>query len=61
MNAHLIRTPEVGDGYAINRLVSRCPPLDRNSIYANGWLFLKKKSRHPYHVWDVAVVRSLIR
>ncbi len=29
------REPRPDDGYAINQLVSRCPPLDENSLYCN--------------------------
>ncbi len=31
----LLRTPEAGDGYALNRLVAASPPLDPNSVYCN--------------------------
>lgn len=29
-----IREPTVEDGAAISRLIARCPPLDRNSVYS---------------------------
>jgi len=30
-----LRSPQVTDGYALNRLVAASPPLDRNSVYCN--------------------------
>ena len=30
-----LRLPRATDGYALNQLVKRCPPLDTNSIYCN--------------------------
>lgn len=31
----LLRTPDSTDGAAVHQLISRCPPLDENSIYCN--------------------------
>lgn len=31
----VLRAPVPDDGYALNQLVSKCPPLDRNSVYCN--------------------------
>jgi L-2,4-diaminobutyric acid acetyltransferase len=33
--ALLLRTPVAADGSALNSLVSKCPPLDPNSVYCN--------------------------
>ena len=30
-----LREPQATDGYALNQLVERCPPLDTNSVYCN--------------------------
>lgn len=30
-----LRPPRATDGYALNQLVKRCPPLDTNSVYCN--------------------------
>ena len=30
-----LRVPRATDGYALNQLVKRCPPLDTNSVYCN--------------------------
>lgn len=30
-----LRKPTAEDGYALNRLVAACPPLDSNSVYCN--------------------------
>lgn len=30
-----LREPQATDGYALNQLVKRCPPLDTNSVYCN--------------------------
>ncbi|WP_185266292.1 diaminobutyrate acetyltransferase [Halopseudomonas xiamenensis] len=30
-----LRQPRATDGYALNQLVERCPPLDTNSVYCN--------------------------
>lgn len=30
-----LRKPQATDGYALNQLVKRCPPLDTNSVYCN--------------------------
>lgn len=30
-----LRCPRATDGYALNQLVKRCPPLDTNSVYCN--------------------------
>lgn len=30
-----LRQPRATDGYALNQLVKRCPPLDTNSVYCN--------------------------
>ncbi|PRB83795.1 diaminobutyrate acetyltransferase [Pseudomonas sp. MYb185] len=30
-----LRKPRATDGYALNQLVERCPPLDTNSVYCN--------------------------
>ena len=30
-----LRIPQATDGYALNQLVKRCPPLDTNSVYCN--------------------------
>lgn len=30
-----LREPLATDGYALNQLVKRCPPLDTNSVYCN--------------------------
>lgn len=30
-----LRKPTAEDGYALNRLVAACPPLDTNSVYCN--------------------------
>jgi L-2,4-diaminobutyric acid acetyltransferase len=31
----IIDNPTSSNGYAVHRLISQCPPLDENSIYAN--------------------------
>lgn len=31
----VLREPVPDDGYALNQLVGKCPPLDRNSVYCN--------------------------
>jgi L-2,4-diaminobutyric acid acetyltransferase len=31
---YTLRTPQLADGAAIHRLISECPPLDLNSVYA---------------------------
>lgn len=31
----ILRTPNAGDGAAVNDLVERCDPLDENSVYCN--------------------------
>lgn len=41
---HLFRTPRRADGAAIHRLISQCPPLDVNSVYA--YLLLCEHFRH---------------
>lgn len=30
-----LRRPVAADGYALNKLIERCPPLDTNSVYCN--------------------------
>ncbi len=30
-----IRKPRRQDGFAVNELISQCPPLDQNSVYCN--------------------------
>ena len=30
-----LRRPVATDGYALNKLIERCPPLDTNSVYCN--------------------------
>ncbi|MEX0964458.1 MAG: diaminobutyrate acetyltransferase [Pseudohongiellaceae bacterium] len=34
-DSKVFRTPNAADGFAINRLIERCPPLDTNSLYCN--------------------------
>ena len=34
-DALALRMPSAADGFALNRLVSNCPPLDGNSVYCN--------------------------
>lgn len=31
----ILREPTPSDGHALNQLVGRCPPLDKNSVYCN--------------------------
>ena len=33
--SYSLRRPRATDGYALNQLVKRCPPLDTNSVYCN--------------------------
>src|SRR5699024_6622856 len=33
VNGHVLRQPTRHDGYAIQQLISQCPPLDLNSVY----------------------------
>lgn len=35
LSSVLLRAPTINDGKAINELITRCPPLDKNSPYCN--------------------------